>query len=383
MPPVAASPQCCEWVAPTRRVPRTNRCGEADALADNTAAWLRTATPNQATRVLRIRMNHGSAGFFAYVLFALNQLLLCRKHGVLPFVDFGRCTVNGHDHFASGGRNLYHSANHSASHGSNMWDYYFEPVSVYREGAPGYEVRTLPSKMLWRLHHTNRKSIFAHYYGAFADKRHGYDAAWFRTMRYRAHSVLSQYVRVRRHIQDKVDSFWTTHMRGRPVLGVHVRGTDKQSEIAGDVVPPQHYVPHIERFLALNLNASIFVATDSPAFLSWLRNRYPAQLVARSALRSERNAFLDSSLTDTYRKGEDVLIGQLRPATLSAQCCTHKHAHTAHAPVSFSSALASYRRAAAGALRVPAQVLISRGRVRHLLQPGSARAQYRRAAPGV
>ena len=128
-------------------------------------------------------MNHGSAGFFAYVLFALNQLLFCRKHGLLPFVDFGRCAVNGHDHYASGGRNLYHAA----SHGSNMWDYYFEPVSAYRNGTPGYEIRALPSKMLWRLHHTNRKSIFAHYYGAFADKRHGgYDADWFRTMRYRA-----------------------------------------------------------------------------------------------------------------------------------------------------------------------------------------------------
>ena len=83
----------------------------------------------------------------------------------------------------------------------------------------------LPSRMLWRLHHTNRKSIFAHYYGAFADKRlGGYDAAWFRTMRYRAHSVLSQYVRVRRHIRDKVDGFWSAHLRGRPILGVHVRG---------------------------------------------------------------------------------------------------------------------------------------------------------------
>ena len=306
MTPAAAPPQCCAWVAPTRRVPRAHRCGEADAPADD-AAWLRESPPpNQPTRVLRIRTNHGSAGFFAYVLFALNQLLFCRKHGLLPFVDFGRCTVNGHDHFASGGRNLYHSA----SHGNNMWDYYFEPISAYRNGTPGYEVRALPSRMLWRLHHTNRKSIFAHYYGAFADKRHGgYDAAWFRTMRYRAHSVLSQYVRVRSHIRDKVDGFWSAHMRGRPVLGVHVRGTDKQAEIAGDVVPPERYVPHIERFLALHPNASIFVATDSPAFLSWLRSRYPAQLVVRSALRSERNAFLDSSLTDDYRKGEDVLIG--------------------------------------------------------------------------
>ena len=127
----------------------------------------------------------------------------------------------------------------------------------------------------------------------------------------------------------------------------------------------ERYVPHIERFLALHPNASIFVATDSPAFLSWLRNRYPAQLVARSALRSERNAFLDSSLTDAYRKGEDVLIGQPRP-----RHCPHVEAH-AHCTCStrLLSAFASRRRAAAVALRVPAQVLFGRGRICHLLQP--------------
>lgn len=342
MPPASPPPACCSWVATTERVPRALRCGEADAPADG-AAWLNTPARNGSRRVLHIRMNHGSAGFFAYVLFALNQLILCRKHGLLPFVDFGRCTVNGHDHYASGGQNLYYSA----SRGNNVWDYYFEPVSVYRDGAPGYEIRALPSRMLWRLHHASRKSIYAHYYGAYADKRHdGYDAAWFRTMRYRAHAVLSQYVRVRRHIQDAVDAFWSANLLDRPVLGVHVRGTDKQAEIAGDVVPPERYVPHIERFLGSNPNASIFVATDSPAFLDWLRNRYPRQLVARTALRSERNAFLDSSLTDTYRKGEDVLIGE--PGPLAGRA--HRPTEIPSTELSTFGFGASRRCAAAGAL---------------------------------
>ena len=303
---------CCEWIAKSERMPRGSRCGALDAVADG-ASWLHAPLRNHTQRVLRIVMNHGSAGFFAYMLYVLNQLVFCRRHGLIPFVDFGRCTVNGHDHYASGGQNLYHSA----SHGRNMWEYFFEPVSTYREGAPGYEVHTLPSKILWRLHRVSRKSIYAHYHGAYESKwNEGYDEAWYRRMRVLAHSVLSDHVRVRRPILDIVDGFWSKHLYGRPVLGVHMRGTDKQVGISGSMVPPEQYVQHIDSYLTLHPNASIFVATDSPVFLERLRARYPGRLAARDALRSERNAFLDVAVPDAYRKGEDVLADVL----LLARC---------------------------------------------------------------
>ena len=96
-------------------------------------------------------MNHGSAGFFAYMLFVVNQLLFAKRNGVPAFVDFGECTVNGHDHYASGGRNLYYDA----QHGPNMWNYFFE--SLQPSPPPNAEVRTLSSRMLWRLHHESKE----------------------------------------------------------------------------------------------------------------------------------------------------------------------------------------------------------------------------------
>ena len=112
-------------------------------------------------------MNHGSAGFFAYLLFALNQLTFAQKHGLTPHADFGECTVNGHDHYASGGANLYYDARS----GPNMWDYYFEPLSSYWPGAVGFAwPRALPSKALWRLHHKEADSVYAYYYGLHAAK---------------------------------------------------------------------------------------------------------------------------------------------------------------------------------------------------------------------
>mmetsp|Transcript_10475 Transcript_10475/g.24255 ORF Transcript_10475/g.24255 Transcript_10475/m.24255 type:complete len:557 (-) Transcript_10475:392-2062(-) len=131
-------------------------------------------------------------------------------------------------------------------------------------------------------------------------------------MRLRAHAVLSRHVKVRAHIMQEADRFWEGLAAfGVPVLGVHVRGTDKQEWIGGRVVPPAEYVPHIERYLAKSPSAILFVATDSPAFLSWLQQKYAGRIYAQNALRSERNAFLDMDLTDHYRKGADVLIDAL------------------------------------------------------------------------
>ena len=303
-PPVG---ECCEWVDVTKRVPKDRECGERDSRLPEDWPWSNT---RNRTGTLRIVVNHGSAGFFAYLLFVLNQLIFARKHGLVPFVELGRCTVNGHDHYASGARNLYYDE----SHGPNVWAYFFEPVATaLRSGSPSKEdVVTLPSKMQWWLHHQAKGSVYAHYYGRYAHKRNeGYDRAWYLKMRRRAHATLMEHIHVKPLIAREVDAFWSKHLAHRqPVLGIHARGTDKKAEIAGDIVHPQQYVRHIKAYVADHPNATLFVATDSPSFLRWLEHKFPS-LVVRNALRSERNAFLDAQLSDNYRKGADALIDAL------------------------------------------------------------------------
>ena len=185
---------CCSWVEETKRVSKRARCGDVDT---TDAYWMNPFHLTGAGKLgLRIVMNHGSAGtktsclshcknlarlnptipassqcagFFAYMLFAINQIIFARSIGAVPFVDFGACTVNGHDHYASGGRNLYFEP----QHGPNTWEYFFEQLS--HKGWPSrstLQVHTLSSKALWRLHHESRASVFAYYYGRYAAKRH-------------------------------------------------------------------------------------------------------------------------------------------------------------------------------------------------------------------
>lgn len=297
--PMGVRTQCCDWVAPTQRMPYSARCGEGDSQLNVNAA---VSAPGQI--VLRIAMNHGSAGFFAYMLYVINQLLFARRNSMTAVVEFPECTINGHDHYASGGRNLYFDS----KHGSNMWDYYFEPVG--RIPKPTARVITLSSRMLWRLHHESKASVYAYYYGRHASKRaEGYDDEWYKKMRLRAHGVLSRHVRLKPHVQTALDEFWRRELAWRrPVLGLHIRGTDKLVSVGGAVVPPSSYIWHVDQYIGKHPNATLFIATDSPESLSFFRRHYALRVVARPALRSNKNAFLDDTMTDRYAKGLDVLL---------------------------------------------------------------------------
>ena len=308
--------RCCEWDPKHTTGRQGPGCGAPNA--PPLREWLDAPTLSRGERrVLQIGMNHGSAGFFAFVLFAINQLRFADEHGLTPYVDFGECTTNGEDHFASGGANLFYDARL----GPNMWDYYFEPVSDYRPGDPGV-VHRLSSTEMWRLHHKHPESVFAYPYGMYkqiaratpADR-----AAWYRTMRTRAHGILRRHVRVKRSILDEADREWAALLARRggggggdgPILGVHVRATDKEKKIGGDIVRPSSYYRHIDACLREAPSTAIFLATDSPSVVAEMRARYPGRLLVRGLARSEKNAIFDTAArtaTAGSRQGRDVLI---------------------------------------------------------------------------
>ena len=192
--------------------------------------------------------------------------------------------------------------------------------------APRYVVTQLTSKQMWALHQRSPASIYAYYYGRYEHKMRAeggpvYDAAWYRRMRERAHGVIARHVRLKPHVRRKVTAAWA-RIRGNAtrVLGVHVRGTDKEVIVGGGIVPPAVYLPHIRHYLRRHGEGTrVFVATDSPSFLATLRAELGGERVVKAydAVRSESNIFLDEHSASTgYRKGEDVLVDAL----LLARC---------------------------------------------------------------
>ncbi len=256
-------------------------------------------------KILRIVPKDCGAGFFALVLYALNQLIWADENGYIAHVLFGPTCPDGRP-------NRYFDK----TRGPNMWTYYFRPVwENVRNDRP--KDLQLSNKELFNLHHMSTSSIQTYPHGVHRHlkvPKWRYDEAWHYEMRIKAHRVMAKYVRIRQKVLEVAQDFYQRQIvaRGaRPLLGLHIRGTDKIRNVGGRIVPPEEYLPVATAFLRRHPDALIYVATDSPSFLQQMRAEHGQRLVVYEALRSDRNAFADSSLADNYKKGEDALVESL------------------------------------------------------------------------
>lgn len=175
-------------------------------------------------------------GFFAEFLWVLNHLEWCNKNKLIPIVYWD----NNFAYYSPEGFN-----------GSvNAWEYFFEPVSskpfksgyrinrqeVYHRGFTTiwWYIQCLDNIPLLPLDE-QRSCIHVteHAYGKEYDyqrkgmypipfgNKHIYDKGF---RRYVKETILDRYVKVKPVVQDKVEEFWTSHMKGKKTIGIHLRG---------------------------------------------------------------------------------------------------------------------------------------------------------------
>ena len=262
-------------------------------------------TPTAQQPVLRVTAKDCGAGFFALMVYAVNQIIWAEANGFASVIDFGeRCRDNRLNRY------------YDAAHGTNVWEYYFHPVNA---GAiASSHSRQLSTKQLFNLHHMSPDSVQTYPHGLYRDlkvPKWRYDEGWHRTMRSRASNLLQRLVKLKPEPLRVVRTFYHDKVLAlgadRPALGLHLRGTDKLRNIGGRIVRPEEYHPLIEHYLKRRPDAILLLATDSPSFLSQMRAKYGERLVVYDALRSERNAFADKRVADNYKKGEDALVDSL------------------------------------------------------------------------
>lgn len=136
------------------------------------------------------------AGFFSTFLGVLNNLDWCEKNNLTPTVYWnGSCNFScrGEDGLANG------------------WENYFEPVSncTYRPGD------------LIHSNYFKPDGTYAFYMGQNDMKS-----------RRSANALITKYIKVKPSIMEGVNLFYDTYMRGKKTIGLHLRGTDKPSEVA-------------------------------------------------------------------------------------------------------------------------------------------------------
>jgi hypothetical protein len=118
---------------------------------------------------------------------------------------------------------------------------------------------------------------------------------------------------VKPHIIDEIENFYMKNFHGHPMLGIHMRGTDKGTANASPhlmrIVPPKDYFPYIDKYIAKHSSCKIFVATDQQQYLEEMKNRYKQRIISYDVIRSKScvNAFQKDD-ENRYIKGKEVLI---------------------------------------------------------------------------
>lgn len=179
------------------------------------------------------------------------------------------------------------------SKGSNWWNYYFEPIAL---GESDGTEQKLPG---WK------KCVLSF-------------EAQFDLSRERYYELIQKYVILKPHMRKMIETFVEKHFENSPVIGVHYRGTDKESE-----APSISYEEVCNRIsegcTTLDQKSmKIFIATDEEKFLNYASERFPGKVVSSNAIRSPDNSPVHLSKTGTpYERGEGAVLD----CWLLARCC--------------------------------------------------------------
>ena len=204
---------------------------------------------------------------------------------------------------------------YDSSMGSSSWDSFFLPISVKDGGAnpPPHEhdVVELDCEAAWHIFTHDAGGLLYPKSLAIAEKN-----------RKKRSAQVARWVRVRPEILAKADSLWRTLSldTSGPVLGVHLRGTDKHLQRK---VPPQEYfevidawLQHATRNKSTTGTPRIFLATDDYSHAHTMEARY-GELIAQqptpyrgSSQENRPNPHLTSQ-GSAYTKGLQVMIDTL------------------------------------------------------------------------
>lgn len=130
--------------------------------------------------------------------------------------------------------------------------------------------------------------------------------------------MLKKYIKLRVEITDEIDSFYNTNMAGRPNVAVHIRGSDKILEVRHLHALNESYPAEIDRYLAENPSAHVFLMTDCSDILHEYRKLYGSILIATDCKRvlKHGSGVHFQVYTDNRNKGIEII----KDTWLAAKC---------------------------------------------------------------
>ena len=173
-----------------------------------------------------------------------------------------------------------------------VWEYYFDPL------IPGLGVVTIPQHVSDAIEPNHPFRPFQHVDGgSIASAHFGDDKSLAKLtlqipylwhdpsakLRMCTAPLIEQYIRPRTYIREKASTFFREKLEGRPIIGVHIRGTDALKDhrpFRKCSLIIDNYIRCIDALLARMTAARIFLATDEQAVRERLSMQYGERLVS-------------------------------------------------------------------------------------------------------
>ncbi|MDX2146662.1 MAG: hypothetical protein SFZ23_03990 [Planctomycetota bacterium] len=292
------------------------------------STWKSAADP--AARVLLIKS--WGAGFWSDVLHVLGQLVLASVSGRTPIIAWGE-------------RSRFLPADWPGN-GSEAWSQFFEPVSELRlhdvlaRGdlscyPPCWNRENLQRERgvdraanlagPWDLYTLNRpervvvSNIFigmwdiANWIPAW-HPWHGLEATEL------VRRAFQHWARPVKPVVDAVERFAAEHFSSRPLIALHLRGTDKVGEVPDLALANVELVRHVSELLGASPGARVFLLTDTVQALADARQRWGERVIATDCFRSSNQESIHfqqrSDPNDGVKFGREVLVDAL----LASRC---------------------------------------------------------------
>lgn len=229
-------------------------------------------------------------GLFSLIQQVISNIPWAIREGRIPVVCFRD-------------RTCYWTPNGFADR-KTVWEYYFEPVFE------DYPVDQIPPSLLEKISHHHPSPFEVGYYlgnKAFVTAHFGdhpdlegltihipYELEDpSPSIRIEAHEIIEQFVRPRPYILQKVERFIADKIGKKPVIGVHVRGTDATSpqeerDYRQGSLNLERYLNEIKRLLKIWPFAKVLVATDDLSSLQWLRLHLTDRVISYAGILHRR-----------------------------------------------------------------------------------------------
>jgi hypothetical protein len=199
-------------------------------------------------------------------------------------------------------RSLYYQKEGYNGSVGNVWEYYFEPVSdaSYTKNDLIYIGYCAPD------HRTCIRGFTKHSYEY---------KKW-------VNSIITKYVRIKSAVQEKIDALYSEKIQGKKTIGIHLRGTDKQSEIR--LPSPELLLQEANRVADEIEAEQFFIATDEEKLLKVAQEILNRPIVYCDSYRSS-NGHPVHKRPQKAQLGEEVLIETLLLSMCDWFVCSHSN----------------------------------------------------------